>query len=149
MSGNPVSCVVSRHRIGYAASSENAESVRVAAYKGNDYNERAKNAAAAKQSMAERFRAKPGVDDPGVQERMAAQVALAEARAARAAERELKKQAELARQAAEKARLLAEQATREAEERALEQARKADEVALEAKRKAARDARYAARKARR
>ena len=108
------------------------------AYKDKDFGERLSAAAAARKATLERFRAKPGPDDPAVAERRAARQALVVAREARVAEREAARKAEAAREAAreaEAARQAAEQTDRDA--------------ALEAERKAARDARYAARKARR
>ena len=108
------------------------------AYKDKDFGERLSTAAAARKATLEKFRAKPGPDDPAVAERRAARQALVVAREARLAEREAARKAEKAREAAreeEAARQAAEQTDRD--------------VALEAERKAARDARYAARKARR
>jgi hypothetical protein len=110
----------------------------LAAYKDKSFSERLSTAADAKRTALERFRAKPGPDDPAVAERRAARQAIAIAREARAAERREALAAEAAAKAAreaETARLAAEQTERDA--------------ALEAERKAARDARYAARKARR
>jgi hypothetical protein len=108
------------------------------AYKDKDFGERLSTAAAARKATLERFRAKPGPDDPAVAERRAARQALVVAREARLADREAARKAEKALEAAreeEAARQAAEQTDRDA--------------ALEAERKAARDARYAARKARR
>lgn len=106
-----------------------------------NFDDRLSAAAAAKQALLERFRARPSPDDPAEIARQAALKAISDAREARAAERRAAKEAEAARIAAEiAARKTAEQiAAAEAKARA---------AALEAERKAARDARYAARKAR-
>jgi Family of unknown function (DUF6481) len=117
--------------------------------KSADLSDRLNAAAAAKKAALERFRAKPGPDDPAVREQQAALKAISDARELRAAERKAAREAEAARQAAEEAARAAEQAAREEEERRLAAEAAARAVALEAERKAARDARYAARKARR
>ena len=106
-------------------------------------------AAAAKQAMLERFKARPTLDDPAFVEQQAALKAVSDARDARAAERRAERAAEAERQAAAQAAKKAEQAAQE-----LEKQRQAREAvfraeALEREKKAARDARYAARKARR
>jgi hypothetical protein len=119
------------------------------AYKNTDVNDRLNAAVAAKQAALDRFRARPGPDDPAVREQQAARKAISDAREVRIAERQAAREAEAARQAAEQAAKAAEQAAREAEERRLTAETAARAVALEAERKAARDARYAARKARR
>jgi hypothetical protein len=106
-----------------------------------NFDDRLSAAAAAKQALLERFRARPAADDPAEIERQAALKAIADARDARAAERKALKDAEAARIAAEAA------AKRTQEQIAAAEA-KARALALEAERKAARDARYAARKAR-
>ena len=116
-------------------------------------------AANAKKAMLERFRARPPADDPAVQQRLAAQKAIIEAREARAAQRKAAQEAEAARLAAEEAARVAEQerlaaeaavqAKRMAEEAALaEMDYKQRALALAAEQKALRDARYARRKAR-
>lgn len=112
--------------------------------KGLKYEERASASAEAKKAMLERFRARPGPDDPAVQARKAERAAVAAAREARAAERERLRREEEARREAE--RIAAEKAEQERKERE-ELERLERELALEAARKAARDARYAARKA--
>ena len=113
--------------------------------------ERQNASAQAKKAMLEKFRATPGPDDPGVQERRAAREAMLAERTVRTSQREaakLAREAELAEQAA-RAAALAEQAEREAAEMAAraaaEQAER--EAAILAEQKAARDERYAARKA--
>ena len=107
-----------------------------------NFDDRINAAAAAKQALLERFRARPSPDDPAEIERQAALKAIADARDARAAERRAAKEAELQR-------LAAEAAARKAAELAAAQEAKRQAALLEAERKAARDARYAARKARR
>jgi len=119
------------------------------AFKHADFNDRATAAAKAKQALIEKFRARPGPDDPSVQAKIAERLAIAEAREKRDQERKLVKEAEAARKAAEELERLAEAARKAAEKTAEEKARKLDLLAIEAERKAARDARYAARKARR
>ena len=128
-------------------------------YKEQSAADRLAAAADAKKAMLERFRAKPGPDDPDFVARQAERKAVAEAREQRAAERKAAKDAEAARIAAEKAKLQAEK-EHEAAELAAYLARKADDaaaanaeakaraLALAAEQKAARDARYARRKAR-
>lgn len=122
-------------------------------YKDQDFKERLTVAAKARKAMLERFRARPGLDDPAVAERRAAREAIHAAREVRLAERKAAREAEAARRATEKAasdavaaREAAEQAAREAEAKAEQAVR---DAARDAERKAARDARYAARKARR
>ncbi|WP_283206545.1 DUF6481 family protein [Methylobacterium organophilum] len=98
----------------------------------------------ARQAMLERFRRRPGADDPAVMARTAERRAIAEARAARVEQRELARLAEEERKAAEaEAARQAEVARQAAEREAMaERAR-----AAQAAQKAERDARYAARKA--
>ena len=115
----------------------------------DDFNERRSAAAAAKRTMAAKFRAQPSPDDPAILERRTALKAIGDAREVRHAERKAAREAEAARQVAEQAARIAEQAAQDAAQvarRGEEAARKAD---LEVERKATRDARYAARKARR
>jgi hypothetical protein len=106
-----------------------------------NFDDRLSAAAAAKQALLERFRARPSPDDPAEIARQAALKAISDARDVRTAERKAAKEAEAARVAAEAA------AQRERERLAAVEA-KAHAAAAEAERKAARDARYAARKAR-
>lgn len=120
--------------------------------KHQDFGERLNVAKNAKQAMAEKFRQRPGLDDPAVAERRAARASVSAARDARIAEREAKRLADDARLTAEREaraieqveqdKLQAEQNERMAAEKV------ADDARLEVERKAARDARYAARKAR-
>src|ERR1700709_835805 len=114
---------------------------RKPAHARTNFDDRLSAAAAAKQALLDRFRARPSPDDPAEIARQAALKAISDARDVRAAERKAAKEAEAARVAAElAARRTQEQiAAAEAKERP---------PALEAERKAARDARYAARKAR-
>jgi Family of unknown function (DUF6481) len=106
-----------------------------------NFDDRLSAAAAAKQALLERFRARPSPDDPAEIARQAALKAISDARDVRIAERKAAKEAEAARLAAEEAarRVQVQIAAAEAKVRA---------AAAEAERKAARDARYAARKAR-
>src|SRR5580693_6076617 len=85
-----------------------------------NFDDRISAAAAAKQALLERFRARPPADDPAEIARQAALKAIADARDARAAERRAAKEAELARIAAEEAakKAAAEQAAKEARARA-------------------------------
>ena len=118
------------------------------AFKHADFADRATSAAKAKQALIEKFRARPGPDDPAVQAKVAERLAIAEAREKRDQERKLTKEAEAARKAVEELERQAEAARKAAEKTEEEKARKLDLLAMEADRKAARDARYAARKAR-
>jgi hypothetical protein len=128
-------------------------------YREKDVFERRNAANEAKRALLERFKTRPGPDDPAVQARMAQRQAILEAREKREVEKEALRQERLAREAAERvAREAAEEAARlEAEERARAEAKakEAEEneriarfLADEAERKAKRDARYAARKSR-
>ena len=114
------------------------------AFKDN-FSDRLSTAAKARQVMLEKFRAQPKPDDPAVRERIAAQVAVAQAREARIAERKAQREAEKLAKEAEIKRLAEEAAEHAAAERRAEGDRA---VALLAEQKASRDARYAARKAR-
>jgi hypothetical protein len=106
-----------------------------------NFDDRISAAAAAKEALLERFRARPTTDDPAWIAQQAALKAIADARDVRNAERKALKEAEAARLAAElEARRRAEIA-----EAAAAKVRAAE---LERERKAARDAKYAARKAR-
>ena len=131
--------------------------------KHNNFNDRRSNAATARQAMFDKFRTQPKPDDPAVQERLAAQKALADARDARRAERKAALAAEAERVAREIARVLAETTALKAKEAAdaaalaqeqaerfvhLEADKQARALATAAEQQAIRDARYAARKAR-
>jgi hypothetical protein len=110
-------------------------------FKDDDFSERRKTAAKAKNAMLERFRARPSSDDPATAKRKATRLAVSEARDSR-----VKARAEAAkRRQDEKAQSARDKLEREAAESRAEADRK---VNLLATQKAARDARYAARKAR-
>ncbi len=118
-------------------------------FRSPDVLERRNNAAAVKKAMLEKFKA--AAQDPTLEEQRLKRIAIAEARDARAVEREAARKvrdAELAVLATAEAERHAK-ARKEAEElEALIAAEKeAAEEALLAEQKAARDARYAARKA--
>jgi hypothetical protein len=128
----------------------------MAGYKGTNFNDRMTTAANAKKALLEKFKAKPGPDDPEVAARLAERLAIAAAREIRAGERKAAREAELVRLAeveAERQRQLAVEEAERVAEAAAQRKRDAEAVVdslnLEAERKAARDARYAARKARR
>jgi len=110
-------------------------------FKEPSFADRQKAAQEARQSILNKFRAKPGLDDPAVKRRQVEREAQAADRSKAKLAREAAK-AEQKRRDAEAAAQAAAQLAREKEEAA------AKEVALEAERKAARDARYAARKKR-
>src|ERR1700730_11560475 len=110
-------------------------------FKEPSFADRQKAAQEARQNILNKFRAKPGLDDPAVRQRQAEREAQAAERAKARLAREAAKAEKIAREAEEAAQAAA-QLAREKEEAA------AREVALEAERKAARDARYAARKKR-
>jgi hypothetical protein len=136
------------------------------ASKDHTFADRRSTAASAKQALLEKFRTRPAEDDPAEIERRAERTRIAEARAARIAEKEALIKAEEARRAAERAQVEAErlalEAAIEAERVAAEQALADEKAAREAAKsalikrvvldeaalKAARDARYAARKTR-
>ena len=114
-------------------------------FKDKTFADRRGAAAAARQAALDKFRSRPGSDDPAVIERNAKRLEISVARETRAAER-------IATKAAEEARLETERVTREATERVERAARQeregVEQAAIETERKAARDARYAARKSR-
>ncbi len=107
--------------------------------------ERLNAAKNAREAMAEKFRQRPGLNDPAAVERRAARAAVSAARDARIAEREASRLAEEARIAAERE---ADAAERVEQAKRMAAEKEADDARLEAERKASRDARYAARKAR-
>ena len=110
-------------------------------FKEPSFADRQKAAQEARQNILNKFRAKPGLDDPAVKQRQAEREAQAADRAKAKLARDAAK-AEKKLREAEAAEQAAAQLAREKEAAA------AKEVALEAERKAARDARYAARKKR-
>jgi hypothetical protein len=134
--------------------------------KDNSFADRRSTAAAAKQALLEKFKARPAENDPAEIARRAERARIAEARTARLAEKEARRKAEEERRAAMReqaeAERLAAEAAIEAERLAAEQAVAEEKaardtakaalikrvVADEAALKAARDARYANRKAR-
>jgi hypothetical protein len=101
----------------------------MSAYKSESLTDRLSTQAAARKAMLEKFRARPGADDPDVARRQAERQALVTAREARLAQREAKQREEGAKRAAEAAelaaRLEAEKAAREAAEEADRRAREA------------------------
>jgi len=119
------------------------------AYKNDSFTNRLTSAANAKNALLERFRARPGPDDPAVVARRAEQAAIEAAREIRVAERKAAREAEAARLAAEQVALEEARKAQDVEllARKAEEAARAEQRAAEAK--AARDARYAARRARR
>jgi hypothetical protein len=114
-------------------------------YKDQKLNERLERAAKARQELLEKFRARPGPDDPDVIKRREERLALAKAREMRAGERRAAKEKE-AQERAEREAI--EKAEREARERRAAVEKLIRDAAEAAERKAERDRRYAARKAR-
>ena len=114
-------------------------------YKDDELAGRLNKAASARLAILEKFRAKPGADDPGEIQRRAARREIAEAR-------DLRTATQKASRAAEDARKIAESSAREAAEqvqRIAQEQRDAVKSELQrAQQKAERDARYAARKQR-
>lgn len=117
-------------------------------HKSDGFNDRLATAAKAKEAMLERFRARPGPNDPAMLEQQAARKAVADARDARNAARKIARDAEAARLKAEKAAEAERRKIQAAQEAAEAEAAAQRAAALPALQKAARDARYAARKAR-
>jgi hypothetical protein len=113
--------------------------------KDQSLSERLERAAKARQAIIDKFKAQPKADDPEVIRRREEQIALAEARRVREAEKAERKRQEAEALAAQKAK---EKAEREAAARraAIEAVIRGEAIAAE--QKAKRDARYAARKAR-
>ncbi len=132
-------------------------------FKGESFQDRQSAVIEAKKALLEKFKSRPGPDDPAVKAREAERLAVAQAREKRLVEREAQRKVEAAALAARKA---ADEAARVEAERLAEItriegarveaeldrlgkeeaiAKKAEE---EAAKKADRDARYAARKAR-
>jgi hypothetical protein len=131
----------------------------MSAHKNDDFGNRLSAAANAKKALLERFRARPGPDDPVVIARQEERRAIAAARDIRMAEQRAAREAAAIREAAERAAQAAEaearakaEAARLVEEAERAVAAEADAktraLALAAEQKALRDARYAARKAR-
>ena len=114
-------------------------------FKDQDVKERLARAAEARQKALEKFKGRPGADDPEVVKRRQEREAIAAARAVREAEREARKEKEAAERAEREVKEKAEREVRERREAVEKVIRDAAEAA---ERKADRDRRYAARKAR-
>jgi hypothetical protein len=114
-------------------------------YKEKSFSDRLSAAQQARQAVLEKFKSRPGPDDPEVIRRREERLALAEARAKREAERQAIREAEAKIRAEQEAK---EKAEREAREKREAIERVIRESAEAAERKKQRDARYAARKAR-
>jgi Family of unknown function (DUF6481) len=112
--------------------------------KGAGFVDRIAAQAEARKAVLEKFKARPGPDDPEVKARLAAAVAK---ESERQAKREAAKIAKQQREAEEKLAQAAAAADKKASEEAAYEAELAAAADLELKQKAARDARYAARKA--
>jgi hypothetical protein len=123
-------------------SNESDKARSMSGFKEPSFADRQKAAQEARNNILNKFRAKPGLDDPAVMQRRAER----EAQAAERAKAKLAREAAKAEQKRLEAEALAQAAAQLAREKEEAAAR---EVALEAERKAARDARYAARKKRR
>lgn len=109
-----------------------------------NFNDRLSSAQKAKQAALEKFKSKPGPNDPEFQARQAERVRI---EAERQARKEAARLERLRLEAEAEARRQAEEMTRKAAEAAAYEAELAAQADREAKQKAARDARYAARKA--
>jgi Family of unknown function (DUF6481) len=114
-------------------------------YKDQDTKERLARAAEARQKALEKFKARPGPDDPEVIKRRQEREAIAAAREVREKERAIVRAKEAAERAEREAKEKAEREAREKREAIEKVIRDAAEAA---ERKAERDRRYAARKAR-
>jgi hypothetical protein len=114
-------------------------------FKEKTFSDRLQEAADARKSALERFKARPDPNDPEVVKRREERLKIAQARAEREAVRKVQKEAEAAARAEQEA---IERAEREARERREAVEKVIRDAAEAAERKAARDARYAARKAR-
>ena len=164
---SPASCTaVPKHRVADGFAPERERPGRAPLPRGQaprdrvDFGDRLATAAAAKQALLEKAKAKAKANDPELLKKQAERAAIAAAREARENERREAKRAEEARIAAEReaARIAAEEAAAAAAAEAAAAAaaeeaervarRKAKPVLTEAEQKAARDARYAARKPR-
>jgi hypothetical protein len=122
----------------------------VTAFKHDKLEQRLTAASAAKQALLEKYRQRPGPDDPAVIARRNKRAALSAERDLRIAERDRQRAAEAARLASEReTAALAEAAERMAAAEQAASTKAAEDEALKVEQKAARDARYAARKARR
>lgn len=116
----------------------------MAGFKTPNFNDRLSSAQKAKQAALEKFKSKPGPDDPQFKARQAELLRIEQERQARREAARLEKE----RLAAEaEAKRIAEEAARKAAEEEAYLAAQREKEELLAKQKAARDARYAARKA--
>lgn len=135
--------------MGFVSRPKAFKTIPMSAFKNPDFNDRLAAASKAKTAAMEKFRLRPGPDDPAVLERQAAQAAISRDREARRAERKAAREAEARRLEAERLAELRVQEG-EVERQAAAAAEKAARAAaIAAEQKAARDARYAARRARR
>src|SRR5262245_11684634 len=120
-------CVIGRDAAP-ASSLPITKRTRMRGYNGGSLSDRLGTAEAARKAQLERFRSRPGSDDPAVQKRQAERQAIVEAREARNREREEKRRAEEAKLAeikraadeSAKAEQAAREAAAEVERRALE-----------------------------
>jgi hypothetical protein len=136
--GGGASADISRHQTSYNTN-ESDKARSMSGFKEPSFADRQKAAQEARKNILEKFRAKPGLNDPAVLQRQAER----EAQAAERAKAKLAREAAKAEQKAREAEAAAEAIAQIAREK---EAALAQEAALEAERKAARDARYAARK---
>ena len=114
-------------------------------FKEQDLKERLARATKARQEALEKFKARPGPDDPAVLKRQQERMAIAAARETREAERKAQKAKEAEERAAREA---IEKVVREARERREAVEKVIRDASEAAERKAERDRRYAARKQR-
>ena len=114
-------------------------------YKEKTFNDRLSAAQEARHAALERFRSRPGPDDPEVAKRREERMAISAAREVRDRDRKAVKEAEAAVRAEQEAKDKVEREARERREAIEKVIREAGEAA---ERKKARDDRYAARKAR-
>lgn len=121
----------------------------MAGFKANSFNDRRDAALKAKQALLDKFKTRPTGDHPRLVAIAEERKRIADARAIRDAEREVRRQEELKRKAEEAARRKEEEETRLLAEIAAAEAAVLAEQELKLKQKEARDARYAARKLRR
>ena len=143
-----ISPVVAGANLGHVIGLDSDEAVGMAPYKPQNFGDRLNTAASAKKAALEKFEAKSAALATVSAEKQAERIAAAADREARAAERELVKQAKALQDAQAKAERLAAEAEAKLAEDARLAAEAEREASLEIERKAARDARYAARKAR-
>jgi hypothetical protein len=149
--GDYLSCAergVSQRLVAAVRGVETARSPRkdaMKAFKDQDLKERLDRATKARQAALEKFKARPGPDDPAVLKRQEERMAIAAAREAREVERKAQKAKEAEERAAREA---VEKVEREARERREAIEKVIRDAAEATERKAERDRRYAARKAR-